>query len=227
LGPLARLLAEAMREQERVEEKVKRVQKRGADARERMLALDKEIAQLEMKERAGSADLGPQIEQRIRDKELALRDFDQVQLAVEDLSRQLAWTKELREKLAGICSAILRAQADATAAEGIAALRGALDVAVREEALFLVRILRAAESRAAAPALVDILSHPQADPGCVRAASFALAPLKDRSGTEALIRLWEREPETHGPYLRECLSIASGRRLETVAEARTWAATLN
>ena len=58
------------------------------------------------------------------------------------------------------------------------------------------------------------------------AAASALARLKTKRGTEALLKLWERDPEGVGPHVRHALSMAAGERLDDLDAARAWAATL-
>ena len=89
--------------------------------------------------------------------------------------------------------------------------------------LFYIRLLRKSGLPGGAPRLITILNDPQRPLVARRRAIAALADLGEPEGLDALIALWEREPDGAGRQIRHVLSLAAKRQLESPEDARAWA----
>jgi hypothetical protein len=226
VGPLATYLLEAITAERRLKEGAHKTQQELADALARVETLTADLKRLELKEKAGDRTVGPAIEKRADERARREREFERLQKKLERIDRTITFLRELRERLADGCATVLKGLAGERVDAGVAGLRRSLDVADREQALFLVRILAASGLPHAEEQLLEILTHPKADEAVRRRAQYALAAHLSRRGAEALLLLWEREPDALGEHARHVLSLAARRRLESVVEARAWVATL-
>jgi len=225
-GPLAELLVATFREDERIRGVARVTQQRGAKANERMRTIDQNLRDLEILEKAGRTDVSPEIlrlkEERARQEAL----FQEVELEVGDLVRQSNRTKSFRDKLVGACESVLRDASPETLPAAVAGLRGALDVAIQEQASILVRAFAARHKEDIAPALREILVHPKASKATILSACLALSEFRIREDLERLLDLWRGDPEWFGPHMRETLCRAAGRNLASFDEAVAWVGTL-
>lgn len=222
VAPLAGLLADAIRAGPALQDAFRSVQKRGNQARNRLEEIGQKLALLREREKAGATDVGPEIRRLEAERSEAARAFEQAQLDVSDLDRRRAYLDELREKLAVALTELLGALRGQTAETAISALRGTLDMASREESLYLVRILRKSKVPEAARHLVEILEHPKAPAPTLAAAASAVVPLGDVDALRAVVRLWRRDPDGAGPQVQVALSLAARREVRTPDEADAW-----
>jgi len=224
--PLAAYLLETITSTRRTLEDIKQKQKEGEVAHQRADALTGELKQLNLKEKAGDRTLGPEIERRTAERVAAEGRFEQCRKEMEQLYRTVEFLGKLRDMLADDCVTLLKGRSGEEAATGIAAVRRALDVADREQALFLVRILAGSELPEVEEQLLEILSAPKAEDAVRLRAETALAKYLTRRGAEVLLQLWEREPARQGPRVQHVLSLAAKKRLDTIEDARAWIASL-
>jgi len=224
--PLAVYLLETITSERKIFEDIQKRQKEGAAAHDRAEVLSDELKQLALKEKAGDRTLGPEIERRTAEKVAAEGRFDQIKKGIEQSCRTIDFIRKLRENLADDCTTLLKGRSGEEAAAGIAAVRRALDVADREQAIYLVRILAGSELPEAEEQLLEILSAPKADDAVRLRAETALAKCLTRRGAETLLGLWEREPEVQGPRVQYVLSLVAKKRLDTIEDARAWVASL-
>lgn len=226
VAPLAAYLLETITSERRLFEDARKIQKEVADSSQRAETLTKELKQLELKEKAGDRTVGPAIEQRTSERSRCQRQCDQLMKSLEQIDRTIGFLRELRGRLADSCIALLKGREGAEAVSGIEGVRRALDPADRDQGLFLVRILAASDVEQAEGQMLEILSAPKADDAVRLRAQYALARHLTRRGAETLLRLWERDPERAGEHARHVLSLAAKRKLETLADARAWVASL-
>ena len=227
MGPLAKALLETMTLENALREEARSVQARGAEAMDRTIALRQELEMLRKRERAGATDVAQQIHEREQELRSQTAIFERARTETERLDRRKRFALDLRSALAASAGTLLAEADDAESVEaGMRKLRQLLDVAQHEECLYLIGILRASDAKASAAHLIDILNHPKADEASVRAAASALARLRTRTGVDALLKLWERDPDGMGVNVRHVLSLAAERNLADLDAARGWAATL-
>ena len=124
------------------------------------------------------------------------------------------------------CAHVLRGLEGARITTGLNGARQVLDIANREQALFLVRVLRESRLTQAEPHLLEVFAHPKVDDAVLRAAQYAIAPLMSRRGAEALLQVWERDPDRRGKHARHALSLAARRNLAGLEAARAWVKSL-
>ncbi len=226
VAPLAQYLLETITSERRLLEEARSTQREAADLSTRAEALSNDLKRLELKEKAGDHAVGPAIERCMSERLQCQRRRHELMKGLEQVDRTIRFLRELRDRLARDCAALLRDRAGQEATTGIEGVRRALDPADREQGLFLVRILAASDLDRAEEQLLEILSAPKADASVRMQAQYALAKHLSRRGAETLVRLWERDPQRSGERVRHVLSIAAKKRLETVADARAWIATL-
>ncbi|MEE8104946.1 MAG: hypothetical protein V3T86_05375 [Planctomycetota bacterium] len=224
--PLASFLAEAIRQEPRVRKRIMKVEQEGFSSHKRHTELEEELKLLRMQEEAGAA-VGPEIVKLEEEQRKHLDEFQRVQGEVRDQISLGEHAREVRERVAtGLIEILSIQKTHKTAAASIGALRRNLDVTSRVESLVLVRVLRESRLREAIPALVEIFEQPRTSPPAVRAALAATASLVaiygDADGAEALVRVWERDPEGTGVALGPRLSVAARRRIPDPAAARKW-----
>jgi hypothetical protein len=205
----------------------KDLRKRGAEAFERAKALDGELEFLRLKEKAGDKSVGPEIQKRVDERDKKTRYFEQVRAETTRIGRTIDFVRDVREKLADGCAQVLKGLKDDQLTAGLNGARQVLDIANREQALFLVRVLRTSGLKAAEPHLLEVFAHPKVDDAVLRAAQYAVAPLMTRRGAQALLSVWERDPEGRGKHARHALSLAASRNLTDLAAARAWVKTLD
>lgn len=226
VAPIAALVPSALRREEKVRAEIKEIQKKGAKAFDEIRSIDKNLAELDLRERAGSTEVGAQIEQLKIERQQLDASFERAKLATEDRRRLLEQLAQVRNSAADAAAKVLGSVEAGTATATLQALRTTLDAVDPAQALFLVRILRASGQRAAVPVLLDILAHPKTSDAAKLAALQATAVLKTRKGTEALIEVWRRDPRALGLHAREALSMAAQKDLKTPSDAEAWASTL-
>ncbi len=226
VAPLALYLLETITSERRVLEGARSTQKEAAELSARAETLSNDLKRLELKEKAGDHAVGPAIERCMSERLQCQRRRDELMKGLEQVDRTIRFLRELRDRLARDCIALLKDREGAEAAAGIEGVRRALDPADREQGLFLVRILAASDLARAEEQLLEILSAPKADAAVRTQAQLALGKHLSRRGAETLVRLWERDPERSGEQVRHVLSLAAKKRLETLADARAWIATL-
>jgi hypothetical protein len=205
----------------------KALRRRGADAVERAMTLEKELKYLRLKEKAGDASAGPEIQKRVEEFDEKTRLFDHVREESMRVGRTIDFVRDVREKLAEGCAQVLKGLEGEQRNVGLNGARQALDIADREQALFLVRVLRQCGLKEAESHLLEVFAHPKIDDAVMRAVQYAVVPLMTRRGAEALLETWERDPEGRGRHARHALSLAARRNLADLAAARTWAKTLD
>jgi len=226
VSPVSSYVLETITSERRLLEDARRIQKEMGETMERLEAVSRELAQLDLKEKAGDRTVGPAIEQRKSERMLLERQNERRMKEVEQIDRTIGFLRELRGRLVDDCVALLKGRKGDEAATAVAGVRRALDVADKEQALVLVRIFAASDLAEAEDQLLDILAAPKADRAVRLRAQYALARHLSRRGAEALVRLWEREPTRAGVHAQHVLSLAAKKRLATIEEARAWIATL-
>jgi len=204
----------------------KELRRRGADAFDRAQTLDGELEFLRLKEKAGDKSVGPAIQKRVDEHTKQLGVFDQVRGETARISRTIDFVRDVRVKLAVGCAHVLRGLEGARITTGLNGARQVLDIANREQALFLVRVLRESRLTQAEPHLLEVFAHPKVDDAVLRAAQYAIAPLMSRRGAEALLQVWERDPDRRGKHARHALSLAARRNLAGLEAARAWVKSL-
>jgi hypothetical protein len=220
--PLLRYLVETFAFERKLFDDTKDLQKRGSDALNRSRELERELGFLRLKEKAGDTSVGPEIQKRLDERDQKERLFERVRKETERFARTIDFVRDLRETLAvGVGSLLGRLEGDRIAV-GLATARRTLDIAKRDQALYLVRVLRESRLKQAEPHLLEILAHPKADEAVLRAAQYALAPLMTRQGAETLLLLWERDPDGRGRHARHALGLAARRNLADPRAARAW-----
>lgn len=226
VAPLAAYLLETITGERHLLEDARKTQKEAAESSARAETLTKELKQLELKEKAGDRTVGPAIELRVTERSRCQHQREQLMKVLEQKDRTIGFLRELRGRLADSCISLLKGRKGADAAAGIEGVRRALDPADRDQGLFLVHILGASDVAEAEGQLLEILSAPKAADAVRLRAQYALAKHLTRRGAETLLRLWERDPERAGEHARHVLSLAAKRKLETLADARAWVASL-
>lgn len=226
VAPLAAYLLDTIMSERHLLADARKTQKEAAESSALAETLLKELKQLELKEKAGDRTVGPAIEQRTTERARAQHQYDQLMKVLEQMDRTIGFLRELRGRLADGCISLLKERKGADAATGIEGVRRALDPADRDQGLFLVRILGESDVEQAEGQLLEILSAPKADDAVRLRAQYALAKHLTRRGAETLLRLWERDPERAGEHARHVLSLAAKKKLDTLADARAWVASL-
>jgi len=226
LAPLAGYLMETFKLEHASYDDIRETQQVAARAYERVEVLSRELMQLDLKEKAGDQNVGPAIEERVEERQRLEREFNELKGRVESIGRTIEFLQELRGRLANGCVSVLKSLDHMQIEAGIAAVRQKLDVADREQALFLVRILGDSDVAEAEDDLLEILTHPKVDAAVIRQAQYSLAAHLTRRAADALAQLWERDPEGLGAHARHVLSLAAKKRLSSLEEAREWIATL-
>jgi hypothetical protein len=199
---------------------------READATERIKTLDTEIGFLHLKEKAGDKSVGPEIRKRIEEHGRQLRVSEEARGEKARLGRTIGFVRGVREKLADGCARILKGLAEDQVAAGLDGARQVLDPANREQALFLVRVLRGSGAKQAEPHLLEVFAQPQVDDAVLRAVQYAIAPVMTRRGADVLLEVWARDPNGRGKHARHALSLAARRNLADLEAARAWAKSL-
>lgn len=225
--PLLRQLVATYERERILFKRVKETQQAGADAVERATDLEKELEFLHLKEKAGDSSVGPEIQKRVEERMKLQRVFDERRGETMQLDRTITFVRELRDKLIVGCAQVLKGLAGDALAKGLETTREMLDLANRDQALVLVRVLRLSGAKEAEAHLLDILAAKNVDAAVLRAAQYAVAPLMTRRGAETLLRIWERDPEGRGKHARHAMSLAAKRNLADLAAARAWAESLN
>ncbi len=223
--PLLGLLVATYETEAGLFQTVTELQKRGADAVERATTLEKELEFLRLKEKAGDASAGPEIEKRAAEYDEKMRLFDHVRGESVRLGRMIDFVRDVRDKLADGCAQVLKGLEGDQRTVGLNNARQVLDIADREQALFLVRVLRMSGLKEAESHLLEVFSYPKVDDAVLRAAQYALAPVMTRRGAEMLLAIWERDPEGRGRHARHALSLAAKKNLADLEAARAWVKT--
>jgi hypothetical protein len=226
IRPLAELVSGTFGEEDRIRAAARAAQKRGAEAADRLRTIEENLKNLEMQEKAGRTDLGPEILRLKDDKDRLTTVYREVELEVQDLVNDANYVKSLRERVVETCESILREVSAAEFPQACAGARSALDIGNPAEALYLVRILRARPSVESAAPLREILAHPGLSKPAFLAAALALAERKVPSDLRELVAIWKKDPEALGPHMREALCRAAGRDLKSVDDASAWVASL-
>jgi len=135
--------------------------------------------------------------------------------------------REMREKLAAGLIVVLQAQEQEDGKRKCRdAVTGALDAADPQQSLFLIRILRESALPGATEFLIAMLGDPRTTAPARRRAISALAKIGDPVGIDALLKVWERDPDGEGARVCMLLGLAAKRQLKSLEDARAWAATL-
>jgi hypothetical protein len=226
IAPVAAYLLETITSERRLFDDMRQIQKELAESGGRCQALERELVQLDLKEKAGDRTVGPAIEQRRSERMLLERQNERRMKDIEQIDRTIGFLRELRGRLTGDCVALLKGRGTEEAAAAVAAVRRSLDVADKDQALVLVRIFAASDLAETEEQLLEILTAPKADRAVRLRAQYALARHLSRRGAEALLRLWERDPTRAGVHAQHVLSLAAKKRLGTIEDARAWVATL-
>ncbi|HEX5137322.1 MAG TPA: hypothetical protein VFY93_10135 [Planctomycetota bacterium] len=226
VAPIASYLLETITSERRLFEDLRNIQKQLAEAASRAEAIDKELTQLDLKEKAGDRTVGPSIEERKSERAMLARQADHRAKEMEQIDRTVGFLRELRGRLVGNAVTLLKGRTGDEAKTAIAAVRRALDVADKDQALVLVRIFGESDLAEAEDQLLEILAAPKADSSVRLRAQYALAHHLSRRGAEALLRIWERDPKRSGVHAQHVLSLAAKKRLATIEEARAWVGTL-
>lgn len=205
---------------------VKVTQKAGADAVERATDNERELEFLRLKEKAGDPSVGPKIQKLVDEQVELTREFEEKRGETIRIDRTIAFVRDLREKLLVGCVQVLKELEGETLEAALGTARQVLDLANRDQALVLVRVLRLSGAKQAESHLLFILANLEADGAVLRAAQYAVAPLMTRRGAETLLRVWERDPEGRGKHARHAMSLAAKKNLVDLEAARTWVASL-
>jgi len=227
LEPIAAALVRTIGMELRLLQSGRKLQRKGADAFDRVLGLRGEIELLEQRKEAGATDLDPEIEKR----RIEMRRLEATSMkATAERGRLRLLGVEVaavRDGLADAYGRMLAAVGETAAGSaGIETLRKQLDLARPEHALYFVRILRGSGLRSAVPALIEVLDGPETSEALARGVISALGQLGTRAGVDALIRSWERNPKELGAPARHALSMAARQNLPDLEQARAWAKTL-
>jgi len=202
-------------------------QKFSADAADRAIEIDRELEFFRLKERAGDPSAGPKIQKLIDEQKQQVRVIDEKRGQVLQIDRTIAFVRDLREKLLVGCVQVLKGLEGEKIEAGLGIARRVLDLASRDQALVLVRVLRMSGVKQAESHLLDVLANPKVDGAVLRAAQYAVAPLLTRRGAETLLRAWERDPEGRGKHARHALSLAARKKLADLETARAWVESLD
>jgi HEAT repeat protein len=224
VAPLSAYLAHTIAEERRLFEAVHALQVALATAFDRVEVLDGELKQLALKEKAGDASVGPAIAQREEERRNRQREVEQREQQLGRAGKNVEYLRDLRRRLRDGCVEVLKGLEGESADQGVAGVLISLRATDREQALHLVHILGACGLPQAELPLLDLLGH--SDEAVRNSALFSLASRGSRRSAEALVELWQRDPERSGTTVSHALSMAAGRRLATVEEARAWAASL-
>jgi hypothetical protein len=226
VAPIASYILETIQSDRRLLDDGRKVQAEMAEASARVEVLKHELEQLDLKEKAGDRTVGPEIEKRVSEQMTLQRKRDQLEKNLDQIDRTLLFLRELRGRLADGCVALLKGKKGEQAAVGISGVRHALDVADKDEAFVLVRIFGDSDLDEAEDQLLEILAAPKADPAVRMRTQYALVHHLSRRGAEALLRIWEEDPDGAGAHAQHVLSLVAKKRLGTLDEARAWIATL-
>jgi len=226
IAPCASYVLETITSERRLFDDLRNLQKQIAESVSREEALDKELTQLDLKEKAGDRTVGPSIEERKSERAMLDRQVDRRTKEIEQIDRTIGFLRELRGRLVGNVITLLKGRTGDEAKTAVAGLRRALDVADKDQALVLVRVFGESELAEAEEQLLEILAAPKADSSVRLRAQYALVPHLTRRGGEALLRIWERDPKHAGEHAQHVLSLAAKKRLATIEEARAWVETL-
>jgi len=224
--PLASCIVQTLAQEREVIEAQQQAQRDIAKSYRRGEVLAKELDLLTLKEKAGDRTVGPAIQKRREEQEEQERNLELLRALNEQLSRTVTFLRELREKAATGATTVLAAQRGEQIAAGLAGLGQALDVTKKEQGLFLVRILEATRLAGVEDELVTILAAESVDTSVRRAAVYALASCLGPRGANALLRLWEKDPDGEGVAARHVLALVAHRQLPDLETARAWVATL-
>jgi len=226
VAPIASYLLETITSERRLLDNLRDLQKQIAGSASREEAIDKELTQLDLKEKAGDRTVGPAIEQRKSERALLDRQIDRRTREIEQIDRTIGFLRELCRRLVDGSIALLKGRTGEEVKVAIVGVCRALDVADKDQVLVLVRIFGESDLAEAEDQLLEILAAPKADSSVRLRAQYALAHHLTRRGAEALLRIWERDPKRAGVHAQHVLSLAAKKRLGTIEDARTWVATL-
>jgi len=226
VAPLATFLRDTIADDRKLLADVQVKQQEAAAAHDRADVLAEEIKQLELKEKAGDRTVGPEIARRESERREHEREFEELRRELDQQCSKLDLLRALRGHLDDDCVTLLKGKTGEEATTGLASVRRALDVADKEQALFLVSIIGRSELPEAEEHLLEILAAPKADGSVRQRAESLLVKCLSRRGAETLLKLWERDPEGEGARAQHVLSVAAKKRLETIEDARAWAASL-
>lgn len=225
--PLLGFLVATYRTEAGLFETIAKLRGRTNDLNQRVATLDKELEFLRLKEKAGDRSVGPEIQRRDAERQEKMRLAAQARMDTIDVGRTVDFVREVRDRLAEGCARLLKGLEGEQRTVGLNGARRALDIQDREQALFLVRVLRTCGLKEAEPHLLEVFAHPKVDDAVLRAAQYALAPVMTRRGADVLLSIWERDPEGRGKHARHALSLAAHQNLADLAAARAWAKTLS
>jgi len=181
---------------------------------------------LRAKERAGDDAVGPEIVKRVATMRKLERSLEEAQEQKFFAREALDLVRGVRKKLAAGVTTMLKGLAAEKAGIAVSEASRALDATRREQAIYLVAILRDSARPEAEGPLLEIIANPKVDAAIVRGAQYALVRIMTRKGAEALLRLWEKDPDGRGKNVAHVLSLVARRKLEGPEDARKWVATL-
>jgi len=225
-GPLAAFLVATLDKEAKTRETIRDVEAKGADAYGRMQVLEKQIDALERRIKAGQTKLTPERDRLLEERDAKVRAYHAVRGEVSRMSEGLPWLQELREAIAKGCEGVLQGLSGEALESAFAAVREQLALDDQRQALYLVRMLRNARKPESDRHLIAILDSPKATRATLRATISALSVALTPAGAEALMQLWERDPEGSGAQVRHALSMAARRDLASIDEAKKWIGTL-
>jgi hypothetical protein len=224
--PLVEFLVATMTDEGVLHKKSASLEAARDEAMVRLEALDRELALLRRRVESGAADLGPVIEKRKAEHGRQERSFFSSREELARIGNQVGLVREMREKLAAGLVLVLQVQVDEDAKrKGRDAVTAAIDVADQQQSLFLIRILRGSALPGATKILIAMLEDPRTTAPARSRAISAIAKIGEADGVNALIRIWERDPEGEGARVRILLSLTAKRQLKSLEDARAWAAT--
>lgn len=227
-------LADFLREADGTERDLRKerlaVQKRGRVAHIGMEQVTRELEHLRHRETAGATGLGPQITARadkLRAMEMTLDDAKKETIRLIRIQNEIV---KKRESSTLALIGILRRLDEKDLGAAISALRKSLAVDSHDQVLLLIRVLRESNRRPAAPALLEVFSHPKTGSADKTSAACAIAHLAEPATTRLLIERLRVDgaavEEAERARILHALGMAAKQRFKDLDAAAKWAADL-
>ena len=225
--PLAEFLVATMEGERKLIKRIQEIEVEIVKASDRIEAIDRELALLRRRVDSGATNLGPVIGERKAERERHERAYYRGREEMARYSVQVGLVREARETLAdGLIEVLSGLKEKEPKRTGFVALRDTLDPVDPQQSLFLIRILRESALPGAPEVLIAILGNKKSTAAARGRAMSALAKICDPDGVDALLALWEKDPDGDGKRVRVLLGLAAKRELKSLEDARAWAGTL-
>jgi HEAT repeat protein len=219
--PLARYVVEALAVEDATRAALRKVQKQGGEAKDKMDAIDDRVGEIAPRIEAGDPSAKREFENLMERRKRAAREADQVSRKSGGLRRTIGFLFDLRPKVAAGLGKMLGGLEGEQLTKARAKLREVLDIADARRAALLVEILHASRQAAVASDLVAVIDHPKVEPHVRVAAVIALGRIRTAEAYAALVRIAESDETTRAQILH-ALGMAAGRRFEDLKQAKAW-----